>query len=190
MSVSTTNSRSPIYTMTGSATPLVIGFPVLSVSDLVVKTFTTAGVATTLTYSTDYSVSLNGLPTGGTVTLVSPPASGTCQISRATAETQDTTYTTGMAIDTPDLEDSLDKLTLEVQDAASKVVGGVVISGSFTTDGSGAATVDLRASCASVTMFIPSLSTLTCTKNSPAVGELAITGGAITTAYTYLATGV
>lgn len=79
-------------------------------------------VETVQTIVTHYSVTGAGVGGGGTVTMVTPPATGeTLVIVRRTVQHQETDYVTNGGFSALSHEDALDKLTLIVQDLEERV---------------------------------------------------------------------
>ena len=122
MTVANTGNR---YTYAGNGSTTAFSFPrkFLENDDLLVIIRTDAtGAEATQTLTTHYSVTGAGDDAGGTVTMVTAPASGeTLVIVRRTDQQQNTDYTTGGDFSASSHETALDKLTLLVQDLEEKV---------------------------------------------------------------------
>lgn len=113
-------------------------FKTFAAADLVVVLTSSAGVETTLTLTTHYSVSLNADQNnnpGGTVTMVTAPATGeTLTIARELSPLQETDIANGGGFYPEVLEDALDRLTMLSQQNGdilarslrSSVAGGAV----------------------------------------------------------------
>lgn len=113
MTLSTTTTRVQ-YDGNGSTKAFSVPYKFLSDSDLVVVLTSAAGVDTTQTITTHYTVTNSG--NGGTVTMVTAPASGeTLTISRVVSLTQETDYIEGDDFPAETHEAALDKLTMIAQ---------------------------------------------------------------------------
>lgn len=103
----------------GNGVTTAFSFPYyfLDQAHLVVTTTVVAtGVETTKTLTTDYTVSGALAPSGGTVTfLVAPPTGTRVTIKNVVPLTQTTDYTESSAFPAESTEQALDKLTLEMQ---------------------------------------------------------------------------
>lgn len=109
--VATSTSRIQ-YDCNGSVTQFAFTFGVNETSEVKVVYTTSAGTETTLTETTNYSVSCtnNDCSSGGTVTTVSTYASGTTiTVLRNVPLTQESDFTEGMATLYETFEDGLDK---------------------------------------------------------------------------------
>jgi len=103
----------------GSLTEFDFTFPINETSDLTIILTDSDDNDTTLTETTDYSVSATNddYSDGGTVTTVETYASGyTLTILRAIPHTQASNFIEGMATLYETFENSLDKLTMAIQD--------------------------------------------------------------------------
>jgi hypothetical protein len=143
MSVSTTVSS---VTYTGNASTsaaYTVPFQFFDSTDLLVVV-STAGVPTTLVNGTGYTVTGGSGSTGSIVTTSAVPATSQVIITRNTAKTQLTSYTTGDRFPALTHERALDKLTMLVQEAT-------VSSLPPTATASGSAPYVLQASSASAT---------------------------------------
>lgn len=115
MTVEVTDSRER-YATDGTSTTFAIGFYFLANSHLQVVYTNSAGVETTLTLTTDYSVTGAGDENGGSITTVSTYASGGyITIVRDVPVTQLTDYVSQDAFPAESHEAALDKLTMIVQ---------------------------------------------------------------------------
>jgi len=124
MPVSTTN-RKKHYTCNGATTLFAFDFPITDEKDLVVQVRTDAtGAVTTLTLTTDYTVTKASLnwDHGGNVTTIATYAAGKTLIAfRLTVQDQDMDLEYGDKLDSESLEDSIDKLTMIVQELQEQV---------------------------------------------------------------------
>ena len=122
--VSSSTSRTKVN-CTGAIIAVPFTFGVNSSTELeVIKTVTSTGVETTLTETTDYTVSCtnNDCSSGGTVTTVAACASGsTMTVLRAIPLTQESDFTEGMPTLYSTFEASLDKLTRQVQQLQEQI---------------------------------------------------------------------
>lgn len=131
MTVSSQVRKAGPYSGTGSTGPFTFSFKVFAASDVLVVKADSNGVETTLVLTTDYTVSLNADQNsnpGGTVTLEAALASGyTMVISSQVPYLQETDLTNQGGFYPEVITDSLDKLTIQVQqiklesDRAAKV---------------------------------------------------------------------
>lgn len=120
MTVSSQTRKAGPYSGTGSTGPFTFSFKVFEASDvLVVKVNNSTNVETTLTLTTDYTVSLNAdqnANPGGTITLVSALASGyNMVISSQVPYLQETDLTNQGGFYPEVITDALDMLTIEMQ---------------------------------------------------------------------------
>ena len=119
MTISSETRKAGPFTGSGSTGPFPFTFKVFSSSNLLVVRADSAGAETTLTLTTDYTVSLNpdqNANPGGSVTLVSALASGyTMVVSSVIPYTQETDITNAGGFYPNVIEDALDRLTIEVQ---------------------------------------------------------------------------
>lgn len=116
-------SRRIQYAGNGSVQAFSFPYRFFADSDLDVFITTDAtGVQVQKTLTTDYTVSNNGDETGGTVTMVTPPASGeTLTILGDIPLTQGTDYTDNDPFPATAHEAALDRLTLQVQELEEKL---------------------------------------------------------------------
>ena len=120
MTISSQTRKAGPFIGAGSTGPFAFTFKVFQASDLLVVTVnTTTQVETTLTLTTNYTVSLNSdqnTSPGGSVTLVSPLAVGNNMvISSQVPYLQETDLTNQGGFYPEVITDALDKLTIEVQ---------------------------------------------------------------------------
>ena len=126
------------YSGTGSQTAFAYSFPVLDESHFTVQIKSTAGVVTTQTLTTHYTVSGTGNTSGatdytsGNINFVTAPLStDTVIIKRNVPQTQGTDYIENDTFPAETHEDAMDKLTMQVQqlqeesDRSLKVDSGV-----------------------------------------------------------------
>lgn len=116
MTIAKTDARKQ-YAGDDVTTAFAFPFRFFADSDLQVFLLVNAtGVETLQTLTTHYSVSNNGDETGGTVTMVTEPATGeTLTILRGIPQTQGTDYAANDPFPAKTHEDALDRLTLLVQ---------------------------------------------------------------------------
>ncbi|MDF3019360.1 MAG: phD2B [Steroidobacteraceae bacterium] len=115
MTVASTNSKAGPYAGAGTTGPFAVDFRFLEDSHLQVIRTSAAGVATTLTLTTDYTVTGAG-GTSGEVTLVAALAAGeTLAVLRNVPATQETDYVQNDAFPAESHERALDKLTMIAQ---------------------------------------------------------------------------
>lgn len=110
------------YSGNGATTAFAVSWPFLTGS-LVVTLISASGAETVQTLTTHYTVSGGGAsePATGTVTMVTaPPTGASLRIERATPETQATSWGSFDAFPQETVEASFDKLTLLVQERATK----------------------------------------------------------------------
>ena len=118
MSVSSTTSSISYSGNASTSTAYPVPFQFFDASDLVVVV-NTAGVPTTLVNGTGYTVSGGAGSTGSIVTTSAVPNTSSVIITRNTAKTQLTSYTTGDRFPASTHEKALDKLTMLVQEATA-----------------------------------------------------------------------
>jgi hypothetical protein len=115
MTVESTNRRRQ-YDTNGTTGPWTVPFYFLANADLEVIHTDAAGVETTLTLTTHYSVTGAGVPAGGAVTTVASYASGgTITVLRSVAILQETDYVETDAFPAAAHETALDRLTMIAQ---------------------------------------------------------------------------
>jgi parallel beta-helix repeat protein len=119
MTISTTESR---ISYNGNGVTTVFSFPYrfLVNGDLVVVEVSAAGVETTKTLTTDYTITGAGDDAGGSVTMLAAPAVGTrLVIYRDTEVVQETDYVSGDPFPAETHERALDRLTMIAQEIGS-----------------------------------------------------------------------
>jgi hypothetical protein len=130
MTISTTTLRNS-YSGNGSTTEFAYTFPINSTSEITVIERSATGTETVKsegTGSTNYSIVDNGA-SGGTVTMVTAPASGTTLvILRNTNLTQETDYVANDPFPAETHEDALDKLQMQNQELQEELDRSLKIS--------------------------------------------------------------
>jgi hypothetical protein len=122
MTVSSATSKSGPYAGNGATVTFAYGFKVFSASDLQVILRSSTGVETVLTLTTHYSVNGVGLDAGGTITMVTAPASGqTLTIVRSLALTQEVDLRNQGGFYPEVHERVFDRLTMQVQQVAEEL---------------------------------------------------------------------
>lgn len=120
MTVSSTTVKSGPYNGNGSTTNFAVNTVYTAKSEVTVIVTSAAGVETTKTLDTHYTLTAPG--DSGTVTFLVAPASGeTVTILTTLAQTQATDLTPGGSFSANVVEGALDKLTRLVQQIAEKV---------------------------------------------------------------------
>jgi hypothetical protein len=115
MTVSQTISK-VIYSGNGSTTAFAFSFQIFAEGDLRIILRNSSDVDTVQTITTHYTVSASPWTSGGTVTMVTAPASGeTLTIKSAVSPTQSTDYPTADKFPAAAHELALDKLTILLQ---------------------------------------------------------------------------
>lgn len=133
MTISTTDSRIS-YIGNGVTTDFAFPYRFFENADLVVESVDAAGTVTTHVLNTDYTVAGADLDAGGTVTMVTPPASGERLVIRRVVEaTQETDYISGDPFPAESHERALDRLTMLVQQNQEVAARALVIPSSDTT---------------------------------------------------------
>lgn len=131
MTVASSTSKSGPYACNGVTTVFALGFACLAPTDLSVVRTDTNAADTTLTLTTDYLVSLNGDQVnnpGGTITLVSAPATGYyITLLRNVQMTQGTQLPNQGGWYPKVVENALDKLTMIVQQLQEKLSRSVTL---------------------------------------------------------------
>jgi hypothetical protein len=132
MTLSSTISRVS-YSGNGSTTAFSFPYKFLSQSDLVViSRDSTTGVETTKTLTTHYTVTGAGATNGGTVTMLSAPATGTTLIIyRNPGQTQGLDLVENDSLPAEDVEEALDLLTMLVQRQSNRLDRAVRLSDGF-----------------------------------------------------------
>ncbi len=134
MTVSTSDSRVS-YAGDGSTTAFATVFPFFDDTDISVILRDAAGVETTKTLTTDYTVA-GGAGATGTVTMVVAPATGeTLIIQRSLPYVQGVDYTAGEKFPAETHERALDKLTMLVQQVSTLMSRKVGVSDGFDLTG-------------------------------------------------------
>lgn len=119
MTISTTTARTT-YNGNGITTVFSIPFRFLTNGDIVVVSVSAAGVETTKTLTTDYTLTGAGDDAGGSVTMLVAPAVGTrLIIYRDTDIVQETDYISGDPFPAETHERALDRLTMIAQEIGS-----------------------------------------------------------------------
>jgi len=132
------------YAGNGSTTPFAFAYRFFDDADLEVYiTVDATGVQTQQTLTTHYTVSNNGDETGGTVTMVTAPASGeTLTILGAVPLTQSTDYTGNDPFPAETHETALDRLTLQVQELQERLDRALKVQESDATTTTLPSTID------------------------------------------------
>lgn len=130
MTISTT-TVSQSYSGDGSTTAFTFSFPVNSTSEIKVIERSALGVETVKsegTGSTNYGIVDNGA-SGGTVTMVTAPASGTTLVLiRDTSLTQGTDYVENDPFPAESHESALDKVQMQIQEIQEEVDRSIKLS--------------------------------------------------------------
>lgn len=118
------------YVATGSNATYTYTFRLLQAADLVVQVMNTLGVVTTLTLTTNYTVSGVGQYSGGTVTLTAGnlTAGYTIILFRNPANTQTTSLQALGNYDPTSVETALDLLTMQQQAQSEQLAGALAAS--------------------------------------------------------------
>ena len=115
MTVSSTTNKAT-YSGNGTTTAFTVPFYFLEAADLQVILRSSAGVETVQTLTSQYTVTGAGVASGGTVTMLTAPASGTTlTVLRNVSPTQETDLLPNDRLPAESLETALDKLTMLVQ---------------------------------------------------------------------------
>lgn len=132
MTLSSTTNR---VSYSGNDVTTAFSFPYyfLSDSDLVViSKVTSTGVETTKILTTDYTVTGAGSPSGGSVTMLTAPATGTTlSIYRDPAKTQDLDLVENDPMPAEEIEKRFDKLTMLVQRLSDRLDRAVRLTDGF-----------------------------------------------------------
>jgi hypothetical protein len=122
MTVTNTTLQSSLFTGNGVTDSFATGVSFSDEAELLVVERDSAGVETTLVLNTDYTVSGEGNPVGGTVTLTNPLTSGhKLRIALNVPLTQAEDYTEGTAFPAAVHEGALDKLTRITQSLSQEL---------------------------------------------------------------------
>lgn len=132
MSISSETRKAGPYTGNGVMTALPFSFKVFSEADVLVVRADLAGIETTLTLTTHYTVSLNAdqdISPGGTVNLVTAAASGhLTTITSQVANLQPVVLTNAGGFYPSVINAALDRLTILTQQLAEKVGRSVKVN--------------------------------------------------------------
>lgn len=129
MAITNTTLTSATFNGNGVTTAFATGFQFIANADLqVIVTTTSTGAEVIQTLNTDYTVTGAGNPSGGTVTFVTAPATGTKVniVSNVTLD-QQTDYQEGGSFAAATHETALDKLTKIAQQIQSQVDRSIVL---------------------------------------------------------------
>lgn len=122
MTVTNATLESSLFSGNGVTTAFATGFQFNDKADIQVILRASNGTETIQTLTTHYTVSGEGNPAGGTVTMVTPPAVGErLRIVRNLSYTQGADYTEGTAFPSETHEGALDKLTQLTQQLAHEL---------------------------------------------------------------------
>ena len=117
------------YSGNSSTVAFAVNFYFLADSHLKVVSRAANGTETVKTLTTDYTVTGAGNPSGGTVTMLTAPATGTTLvIARNVPITQLTDYTANDPFPAETHEQALDKLTMETQQINEAVARSIKLS--------------------------------------------------------------
>ena len=117
------------YSGNSSTVAFAVNFYFLADAHLKVVSRAADGTETVKTLTTDYTVSGAGNPSGGTVTMLTAPATGTTLvIARNVPITQLTDYTANDPFPAETHEQALDKLTMEVQQINEAIARSIKLS--------------------------------------------------------------
>jgi len=127
MSVSSTTNK-VTYTGTGTTGPFDFDFPVYVSSDIVVDKYTIAtGATTTLTETTDYSVTIDGDNTGSVTTVAAVTSAYRLVIRRVLPLTQEIDYVEGDKFPAATHEEGLDRARMVDQQLQEQIDRSVKI---------------------------------------------------------------
>ena len=136
MTVASETARSGPYVGNGSTTVFAYTFRILDEAHLTVIKTAVDGADTTLTLTTDYTVSGVGDAAGGNVTMVTAPAAGEkITILRGVPLTQGTDWQNQGPFYAETVEDAVDKLTMAVQQLSERVDRALLLSESSSVAG-------------------------------------------------------
>lgn len=128
MTVASATARSGPYAGNGSTTVFAYTFRILDQTHLRVVLTNAAGVETVLALTTHYSVSGVGSSGGGSITMVTAPATGeTLTVVRDVPFTQETDYQNQGAYYAETVEDAIDLLTMTDQQLAESIGRSVTL---------------------------------------------------------------
>jgi len=132
MTVTSTITRKD-YTLDGVVLIYPYDFKIFSATDLEVKKLSVGGIETTLTLTTDYSVTGAGTENGGNVVLVSAGTSGeTLVIRRNIPLTQPTSFRNQRDFFAERHEDAYDRATMQIQQQTEEANRAVLLPVTFT----------------------------------------------------------
>lgn len=132
MTVTSTLTRKD-YTLDGVVLTYPYDFKIFSATDLEVKKLSLAGIETTLTLTTDYSVTGAGTENGGNVVLVSAGTSGeTLVIRRNIPLTQPTSFRNQRDFFAERHEDAYDRATMQIQQQTEESNRAILLPVTFT----------------------------------------------------------
>jgi hypothetical protein len=125
MSISSTTRKAGPYTGNAVTVTFPFAFKVFTSADLVVTQTSLLGVETTLTLTTDYTVSLNAnqdTTPGGSITMLVAPASGILiTLTSGVAQTQPVVLTNAGGFYPAVINDALDRVTILIQQMAEQL---------------------------------------------------------------------
>lgn len=129
MTVASETNRSGPYNGNGVTTVFSYGFRIIDEDHLRVIKTSALGVETILTIATDYTVASVGNPAGGSITLLSAPATGeTITILRAVPFVQETDLENQGAYYAETVEDALDLAVMRDQQLAEEIGRSIHVS--------------------------------------------------------------
>lgn len=128
MAITNTTLASPTYNGNGSTTAFATGFQFIANADLLVTVTGSSGVETVKTLTTHYTVTGAGNSGGGTVTMLTAPASGEkLNIQSNVTLDQQTDYVEGGSFAAATHETALDKLTKITQQIQEQVDRSITV---------------------------------------------------------------
>lgn len=134
----TSSTSSVSYAGNGSTTAFAVPYYFLEETHLLVTLLSAAGVETTQVLTTNYTVIGAGVLSGGTVTmLVAPPSGSSLFIRRSVPATQLIDYVANDAFPAETHEQALDKLTMLAQES-DYLLGRAMVLRETDVDGAGA----------------------------------------------------
>lgn len=142
LAIVSTSTSSVSYACDGVTATYAVTFPYLAYTDLAITSTTPAGSATTLTYTTDYTVDRTSTSSTATLTLTSPatkcPAGNTLKIARILSLTQPYSFKAQTTFNPSLHETAYDRLVMEIQQLnASFGTGGVLAEANGGTGNTG-----------------------------------------------------
>ena len=127
------------YDCDGATSTFNYTFKIFEDSDLKVIVTDSDGEETTLTLTTDYTVTGAGVDAGGTIVLVDPatdaPSGSTLTVMRDVPYTQETDYTEGDDFPAEAHEDALDKLLMQILQLKDRTDRSLLLNRSSTYTG-------------------------------------------------------